>query len=234
MTNARALVYGGNFTGADFPKVNVQYTTPMQYAQYDWAADGLPLGPLETWVSLTGNASLPATSGSPTVINSGGGRAVMFDGVDDQMRLAYTKNSPYTIAAVFRFVAPQAGESVLYGYGGPSSGSIMIHPTSMSIIGNSLSGGFHMSPVLVPDTNWHVALLTVDGANSVLRVDGREAVGTLPTTARDGINIGYGNGTPTAKANVEYKRIVQFLGAGSAGTRDSIVNTLASRYGIPQ
>ena len=234
MTNARALVYGGSFSGADFPKVQLQYTTPLPYSVYDWAADGLPLGPLGAWTSLNGSMNLPTTSGSPTVIDSGGGRAVSFDGVDDQMRLAYTRSTPHSIAAVFRFVAPVRGEAVFYGYGGASAGSILIDVNADSIIGLGSSTTLRFSPVVVPDDKWHVALLSVNGDNSVLRIDGREVTGSLPVASRDGINLGYGTGTTGSKSKIEYKRVIQFSGAAASGTRDSIVNTLASRYGIAQ
>lgn len=234
MTNARALVYGGSFSGANFPKVQLQYTSPLPYSVYDWAADDLPLGPLSTWASLTGGLNLPVMSGSPTVINSGGGRAVSFDGIDDQMRVAYTRGTPHTIAVVFRFVSPKRGETVFYGYGGASAGSVLIDVGADSIVGLGSSTTLRFSPVVVPDNKWHVVLLSVDGPNSVLRVDGREMTGTLPIAARDGINLGYGTTGSGGKSNIEYKRVIQFSGAASSGTRDSIVNTLASRYGINQ
>ncbi|KUM31898.1 hypothetical protein AQ436_01925 [Arthrobacter sp. EpRS66] len=234
MTNARALVFQGSFGDPTLPKANLFYTSPLQYAVYDWAADGLPLGPIANWQSLNGGASFNADpAGVPTVIDSGGSRAVSFDGVNDRMRIQYSRTTPHTIAAVFRLVNPEPGAAILYGYLNASPGSIMRSTVGDTLAANNGSTWITPSPDIPSDTSWHVALLSLDGANTVLRIDGKEATGNFAAGNRDGLTLGFKSGG-NFRAAIEYKRVVQFSGPAVASTRSAIVNSLAARYGIAQ
>ncbi|QRQ79093.1 hypothetical protein [Glutamicibacter protophormiae] len=236
MTNARALVYQGVFSdAAQLPKANLFYTSPLQYALYDWCADGLELGPLASWTSLVGDLTLPADQGLPSVVDSGGSRAVRFDGSDDRMRVQFSRATPHTIAVVYRLTSVTPGDSIVHGYNGASTGSIVVGDPLNTIAGYATGPNTWLipNPYIAPDTNWHVALLCINGSTSTLRVDGREANGPLPSGTRDGISLGYSSAAD-GHAAIEYKRVTVFTGAATATQRDSIVNTLAARYAIGQ
>lgn len=234
MTAARAIAYNGKFGDTNLPRISLFYTSPMVYALYDWAADGLPLGPLTSWPSLVNDFSLPASGGAPTVVDSGGGRAVRFDGVDDFMRAPFVLSTPHTILAVYRYTAKRLGDAVFYGYNGRSAGSVLSGPVPDNMV--ATGGGKWMipSPAWVPDTNWHVAVLSVNGANSVLRIDGKEITGDLGADlSRDGIALGFSDATGN-RATIEYKRVTVFPAAAGSGLRNTYVETLANRYNVPR
>lgn len=228
---ARAIVWDGSFGDPTLTKLNINHVPVLPNSLYDWAADALPVGPLSSWPSMTGTGSITADAGIPSVVESAGGRFVKFDGEDDRMRFRYNQNSPQTFVAVYRFVNPQLGDSVVYGYNSASTGSISTGTDIFTISSFGNGKWIVPNPPILPDTKWHVALLTIDGANTVLRHDSREVAGTLPTGTRDGLALGYSTKPGNASA-IEYKRVVNYPFALNASSRDQLVNQLAARYGI--
>lgn len=228
---ARAIVWDGSFGDTSLPKISLGFAPTLPGAIYDWAADSLPDGTLSTWPSAINGASLAADSGGPIVLSSGGGKAVRFNGTTDRMRLPFVLTSARTFVAVYRFTTVRGGASVTYGYLSTAGGAITTDGAS-TLIGGTIGSEFLIpGPHIAPDTNWHIAVLSVNGSNSAFRQDKVEVVGNAPLNNTDGLTLGFASGGNN-RAPIEYKRVAVLAGGTTGAQRDSIVNQLAARYNI--
>lgn len=227
---ARAIVWDGSFGDPTLPKIELAYAPILPGAIYDWSADSLPLGLLPSWGSAVGGATLTA-NGSPQVVESGGGKAVRLDGTVDRYQNRVVVSGPRTFAIVYRFTAVEASNSVLYGRLTDAGGAIMTDSGNAFVAGRAGGTLLGQTPPIVPDTNWHVAVLTVNNSASAFRHDNIERTGTLPLNDTDGITLGFG-GSPDFRGPIEYKRVAILAGGTTAVQRNEIVAHLASRYGV--
>lgn len=229
--SAKAIVWDGEFGNPMLPQISIGYSPILPNALFDWAADGLPLGPITNWSSMVDGAALSSDGGSPQVVNSGSGRAIRLNGTSDRMRTQYVVNTPRTFVVVYRFTAVEPSSAVLYGYLSNTGGAIM--SDSSSVLINGAGGGQFLTPnpYIKPDTSWHVTVLSVNGANSAFRHDDREITGSLTVKPTDGITLGFG-GAPDFRAPIEFKRVAVIEGGTTAAYRESLVAQLAQRYGI--
>lgn len=232
MNDALGIFAPFSFGDPTMEKVERLHATPLAGAIYDWASDGLSHGELQNWRSLVNGEVLTSDTGYPTVITSGNTRAVSFDGVDDRMRIQFNKATPYTLLAVFRLVAPRLGDGIVLSYNGLAGGSITVGSSVDTIAGYAGSTWLTPAPDIPADTSWHVAMVTFNGAQSVIRVDDKERVGELPIVNRDGITLGFSTATG-GRAAIEYKRVSVLDGATPGWQRNSIYNMLKNRYDIP-
>lgn len=228
---ARAIAYPGSFGDSTLPRISLGYAPPLSAALYDWAADGLPLGEIKNWNSSVEGPAFVADVGNPIVVDSGGSRAVRFDGVDDRMRVPFALSSPYTLVTVFRVITKIPNSAVLYGYASAEEGSLQSDGLG-DFIGGYVAGTYLApNPRATVDANWHVGILSVNGANSATRVDEKEVLGTLPESTRAGMTLGYAL-SGVNRTNIEYKRVAVLAGGATADQRTALVNQLSARYGI--
>lgn len=228
---AKAIVWDGSFGDVTLPRVSLGFAPPLHNTIYDWAADDLPMGLLGTWPSIASGVNLTADSGAPQVVTSSGGKAVRFDGEADRMRLAFSLTGARTIVAVYRFTSVVPSAAVTYGYLNTVGGAITTD-TASTLVGATIGTQYLTpSPRAVPDTSWHVALLSVNGDNSAFRHDRSEGTGEAPVGVMDGITLGF-SARAGNRAPIEYKRVSILSGGTTGAQRDAIVNQMASRYGI--
>lgn len=227
---AKAIVWDGSFGDTTLPRVSLGYAPLLPNAIHDWAADSLPLGVVSTWSSAASGLSLIADAGGPEVVSSNG-RAVRFNGTTDRMRLPFVISTARTFVVVYRFTSVIPSAAVLYGYTSTVGGAITTDGAS-SLIGGTIGSQYlTLNPKVAPDTEWHVAVLSVNGANSAFRHDEAEVVGTATVNNTDGITLGFAGGSP-GRAPIEYKRVAVLAGGTTAAQRESIVSQMAGRYGI--
>jgi hypothetical protein len=201
-------------------------------ALYDFAVDQLPLGPLATWPSLVDNTTMPADGATmPTVITDGASKTVRFNGTIDRMRIDTNLNTAHSVVVVAKLRAPITLDQIVYGKTANSEGAIGIHSSGGNYAGYGGGSTLLMSPTVVPDTNWHVFILTHAGASSAVRVDNSETTGNLPVAQRDGITLGF-LGTADNRSEIDYKRVALIPGAMTTAQRTAIVAQLKAQYGI--
>lgn len=216
MTAARAYVFPGKFSARteEWPRVDLNYVTPLLGAYYDWAADLLPVGPITSWPALNTPTSIVSDgTGSPTVIESGGMRAVKL-ATGNRMR-ALTPLLPikHTKVVVFRHVSPISGDTSIFGYGNSGGGTISVATDGTMAMVGYVNGKYLIpSPLKLADTQWHIGMLTVDGSNSSFRIDDQEAFNTgVVDNDAPGLSVGWNTtpGAAGAKVEIEYRRIIE-------------------------
>lgn len=211
MTIARAIIRPGKWSARKdtWPVLDLTYVEPINGSYYDWAADQLPLGQLTDWPALNTNAHFIADGAAPQVVMSGGSKAVRFDGVTSRMRvLTPGVPAPHTVVSVFRLISPERADAPIFGYNNGKGGTISVATDgSMSIYGYVNGALLVPSPVAPADTNWHVAILTSNGANSAFRIDEQERTGAATSDVREGITLGFQNiAGGDNRTHIEYRR----------------------------
>lgn len=228
----RAIVAPVSFGDTTLPKIDITYVPPLVGATYDFAVDQLALGPVASWSSLVDGANLVAdATTAPTVITDGASKTVRFNGTTDRMQVNVNYNTAHSIVVVAKLRAPIAGDQIVYGKTSSTEGAISVNGggTSHNAAGGGL--GLNPAPAIVPDTNWHVFILTHAGTSSALRVDNVETLGNLPVAQRNGITLGFGPGADL-RSDVDYKRVALIPGTMTTATRTAIVAQLKAQYGI--
>lgn len=229
---ARAIVFPGSFGDTSLPRIGVVYSQPLAGALYDWAVDGLSAGPLSQWGSNVDGTLMSAAGGSPTVVGTGANAVVKFNGTTDRAQSAFTLTGAHTVVTVHRFVSPADNNQVHYGLSGSGVGSVGIGGGGTAVRGAGGTKFILPNPAIAPDTNWHISLLSVDGANSVFRHDSAEVVGTLDAGTRDGITLGFAAGSAPQRTAIEYKRVAILKGGTSSWQRNALIAQLKQQYGI--
>lgn len=235
MTIARAVIRPGKWGARDntWPRVDLSYVAPIAGAYYDWAADQLPLGQLTQWESLTNGVPLLTDGSAPTVVNSGGAKAVRFDGQDNLMR-GKTPGVPaqHTVISIFRLLDPKPADAAIFGYNNANGGTITVGTDGSMTFTGYVNGTFLIpSPVVPADTSWHIAMLVSDGPNSAFRIDDQERVGAVTSQLREGIALGYNNNTANKRGAIEYRRDI-ILPPLNPTERAAMYSKLKTAYGI--
>ncbi|ALQ31830.1 hypothetical protein AA310_01815 [Arthrobacter sp. YC-RL1] len=234
MTIARAIIRPGKWTARNdtWPKVDLTYVEPIRDAYFDWAADQLPLGSLTQWSSLIDNSPLLADGGAPQVVNSGGKKAVRFNGSTNRMRVL-TPNVPaaHTVVTIFRLLTPEYGDAAVFDYASSGAGAVFVASDALRIEGRIAGLGTTLDPAIPADTNWHIAILTSNGANSALRIDEVEAAKSVTSTARQGITLGFNHNSADSRAHIEYRRNI-IMPPLNATERAALYSKLKTAYGI--
>jgi hypothetical protein len=229
----RAIVSNVSFGDTTLPKIDITYIAPLAGATYDFAVDQMPLGSLNSWPSLLDGATLVADGATmPTVIADGASKTIRFNGTVDRMKLPLNINAAHSIVVVAKLRAPVASDQIIYGATGSTEGAIGIGtggPTNWTGYG----GGSVIlpAPAVVPDTNWHVFILTHAGTGSAFRIDNAETTGNLPVAQRNGITLGFGPASDL-RSEVDYKRVALIPGTMTNAQRAAIVSQLKAQYGI--
>lgn len=224
-------VWPGTYSDTSLPTVGLLYTPPLDGAICDFAVDNLPLGAVTFWPSSVGSNGLVSDGTAPQVIAAGAGKAVAFDGITSRMRVPLVHNAAYTIVAVYRFAENRNADTVVFGYSSANEGIITASADGTAMYAASGGTSIFPSPPVTPDTNWHTAVLSVNGSTSALRIDGNEITGNLPIAARAGLNLGFRN-LSNGRSLVEYKRVAMLAGGTTAWQRNSLVTQMQQLYGL--
>lgn len=228
----RAIVAPVSFGDTTLPRIDITYIAPLAGATYDFAVDQLPLGPVASWPSLIDGVTAPADGATaPQVITDGASKTLRFNGTSDRIRIPAVINAAHTVIAVAKLRAPVANDQIFFGNGSNTEGAIGAQAALANWAGYGGGSTLAMNPVLPPDGNWHVFILTQSGAGSAVRVDNAETVGTLPVAQRNGITLGFSSATGN-RAAIDYKRVALILGTMTTATRTAIVAQLKAQYGI--
>ncbi|MFE4229114.1 hypothetical protein ACFRJ8_14640 [Arthrobacter sp. NPDC056886] len=228
----RAIVSNVSFGDTTLPKIDITYIQPLVGALYDFAVDQLPLGPVASWPSLVDGLPLVADgTTTPTVITDGASKTVRFNGTIDRMQINVNLNTAHSIVAVAKLRTPVASDQIVYGKASNTEGALGINSGGTSFNANGGGQSLSMSPVVAPDANWHVFILSHQGTSSALRVDNAETLGNVPVAQRNGITLGFGN-LADLRSEVDYKRVALIPGTMTTAQRTAIVAQLKGQYGI--
>lgn len=144
-----------------------------------------------------GPALAPVVTGSGATYNTAGGMSYLtFDGVANRMSAALTQAQPYTIAMVYRMKTAATSRALASLNNGA--------PLNPQFVRDSTGGVYMYSGTGTPlktttpgtATDWHFAYAIVDGANTVVGVDGN--VGTAYDSGAatvTGLRLGEGAGS---------------------------------------
>lgn len=220
VNNARVIVWDGLFGADNLPTVPLNYVPPIPGASFDWVADTLTPGGVANWADQVSGASFIADGKAPQLVVEEGSKLLRFDGASSRMAISTPSVSgSHTIIAVYRFRAPDSNSVVHFGRGGSGAGFVSTNGETMRGGGN---GSWAVpNPYIAPDTNWHVAILTVDGAGSAFRHDALETAANITPAQRDGITLGFATGG-TGRTAIDYKRIAIVPGGMDSSRRGAL------------
>lgn len=224
-TNARIIRWSGAFSQVgDMPTLTIPSTPSLPGASYDWTAETLTPGQVAHWSDQVSGAILQADGTAPTLKEVGGFKTLAFDGKTSRMRVFLPVDGPHTIATVFRFTDTAARNIVHYGTGGSGAGWVALSSTGSNVSAGGLGVSIPQNPELAPDTDWHIAILSL-GQNTAFRYDTYETAGTLSgLVKRDGLTLGYGQGN--SRTPIEYRRIAIIPGEMDSTQRGALYQHL--------
>lgn len=231
---ARAIVAPiASFGDPTLDKLDITYIAPLAGATFDFAVDQMPIGPLASWPSLVDGVAALVADGvtMPNVIADGASKTVRFNGTVDRMKLALNMNTAATTVVVAKLRAPVPFDQIFYGNSSNNEGAIGIPTAGGNYSGYGGAAVIGSAPVVVPDTGWHVFILTQSGPGSAVRIDNVETIGNLPVAQRNGITLGFGN-VADLRTEIDYKRVAIIPGTMTTATRTAIVAQLKAQYGI--
>lgn len=228
------FVSPGTFTdAADLPQVPPTPVLPIRGAMIDWAADRLPTGGLSSWTDMLGARTLEAPTAAsqrPTVVGGGITRRVEFDGENDRIDAEMNISQPCTMVVVARSTAAALGDFILTGGSGSSWNlGIQMNAPGRWIFSTGAGSSILSPPEQTADNGWHVFIVSVDGANSVLNVDGTEATGTIDPVTWNTLRVG---ASSSAYFGVHLRRLAVIPRATTAPERETLRQQLATHYGI--
>lgn len=217
------------FTNPDgMPQVPTVITPDIPGAMADWSTDQLPTGITTSWVDMTGARALvaPSPGQSPSVIGTGKDRYLAFDGVDDRLNAELPLDQPITVVCVARLPELTATSQFIFtGFGGVSFNLGVNSVGSGWVFSNGTVGTFQGTP----DKEWHIFIMSLNGANSVLSVDGVEKTANVGTGPADRISIG---SSASAYFRTDLRRLAFIPGALEANDRAAIYTSLRDYYNI--
>lgn len=218
-------------TDTSLPKVILNPVPVQATALHAWAADYQPLGTLTSWAPAVGDWPFTSPAGKEvTVVNSGGGRALRSDGVDDlATAVGLATNQPVTFVMVARLTAVP-NDSTEFIIGRAAGTAFNIQTTTANTRWQLSAGANLPGPVAAtPDTNWHVFIVVLNGASSVFQIDTVSVTGNGGDLGITQLRIGAG---ASSFAAAEYKRLEIHAGAFDATQRETIRAEMAARYGV--
>ena len=166
------------------------------------------------------------TTGSPTVVAEDGLRFLRFSGSGQWAKEdTVARAQPHTIFVRYRLQGtPIAnGAIVASALGSGVNFSLNTTPTNVQLF-----AGTALSPtVSVMDTNWHSAVLVVNGASSVLNIDGIEKTGSVGAQNATGLRLAAGALTPSIFTRVDIARVGIISHAADATERAAILAELS-------
>ena len=235
MSNTRAIVWPGSFGDTTLPKVDLSYTPPTPGALYSWIAANQPLGSLTQWADSISGVTPALTGTAPTVIDTPAVRVVDFNGETGGPRMMGPFPTPlagsYTAIVVYRLTKPiTGGEGIIFASSTTTQGGVYVQTGENPIL-KAADGSSQINTTITADNDWHVAILTIDGSSSALRIDGYELAGTLTGESRNGIQLGTSIGA-TSRAAIQYARVEFIPGPMNNTKRAALAQQLMRQHGI--
>lgn len=172
MSKSLAITSPVSYTDNQLPYTEAKYTPMISDTWFDFSADSLQLNSLvESWESMISNHRMEYTGGAtqrPVVMDDGNRRYINFDGSNDRLDTSHLMYGPVLLIFVVRY--PSLG-----GY--PISSGTSTDAWLMGTYGDASKYSFAAtSPMnpgdMVPDSNWHVHMIQVNGASSSYKLDG--------------------------------------------------------------
>lgn len=228
---ARVITWDGLFGRDSLPQISLAHTPALPGATFDWAADTLFPGGVASWADMVSGQRFTANGATPQLIEDSSGKYLSFDGKSARMQVSTPISEAHSVIVVYRFKAPDAYSVVHYGTSGSGVGWVGTGGSGATVNAGG-SGSFLVpSPYIKPDTGWHVAILTVDGAESAFRHDDAEVAGSIAVGARDGLTLGFATGG-TGRTAIDYRRVAIIPGGMDSARRAGITAYLRQRYGF--
>lgn len=227
------FVSPGRFDNAsELPQISTLPTAPVLGASIDWAAERLPLGPVDAWTDMMGQKTLypPGPPGQrPVVVGEGTSRRVTFDGLAQRVTGDMYIDQPVTMAIVFRLPEPVASAFLFTGFN-QQAWNLGVNSNGVRWIFSTGPGSSMMAPsTMTPDSNWHIFIICVNGENSGTSFDGVEYSYPIQPVTWELLNIG---STAAAYSKSELKRFSVIPRATTPADREGIRQQLAAHYGI--
>lgn len=234
MVQARLVALGAltaRTTGGDWaaPSTPPNLSGGVAAARYHSAKslEGDVGAPVTSWPDLgTADTALAATSSTtaPRLRTRAGMPFVAFDGADDALRSPWVQSQPLTIAIVAKMRNP--------------SGTVAI--TSDIVLGSNVNSGVQRYFIrqsgsgyltsVVADDGWHIILASVNGAGTVLRVDGVEQVVSPGSGGMTALDLAV-NQAGTSREEVDVAAVLAYPAAANLTDRNAIVDYLRAEWG---
>ena len=202
-----------------------------------WKADALGLSDgatVTSWTDSSGNARhLTGVGTTYETAEINGLAIVRFDGVDDQLSVAFTCNQPHTRFYVAKYrSAFTAQESFADNHSSVGSGRAQMYRPASTTIGMYAAGG--ITTATTPQA-YHVYGVVFNGASSLITIDGAAPVtgstGTGAGTNTGGIRLG-SNASPGEWADADVAEVIVYDTALGTTNRESVEDYLKSKYAL--
>lgn len=219
-----AIVAPTSFGDSALPKIDVRPVAPLAGARYDWAVDRLSLGPLPVWYDMARGAKLeaPASPSQKPLVYENLRKVVRFDGVNQRMDATVDlAGGPLTLVFVGRVL--NAGEQ--YMLTGVAGGGFNLYAGTHGKF--AFFGSSTILSTVDADTSNHIFIVTLDGANSVISVDGSESTGNTGTIGATSIRVG---SSSSAYFGVDVQRLAILPFAAGVGDRQRILDQMRAQY----
>lgn len=170
-------------------------------ASHRYVASTLDASAVGTRISNLGSVGEPGepkflrpvvTGSGATLRDAAGLKYLEFNGTSDRMYVpAFTVNQPYSYAIVYRLRSTGADKTVLSLINGTPANPVMRRAANGNVL---LDAGtaLQFAPTTDLGTGWHIMYASVNGATSIVGVDGQTATGNAGALAMTGLRIGQG------------------------------------------
>lgn len=174
----------------------------------------------------------PVVSNSGGTYRKAGNMAFLeFDGVGDRMySLAFSQPQPFSAAIVYKLRSTGATKAILSLSNGTPSSPILRRESTGAV---TFSAGVArtVTPATDLGTGWHIAYVSVNGASSIIGIDGTTITADPGANSIGGLRIGQG---PTDYSDIDIAEILLWNRALTAGELESVRTDMkASHSALP-
>lgn len=214
-------VLGDGYTAAWYIADDASTTTDAQDSVTVWASK---IG--------TGN-SLTATDGNGTAPKWYSGDSILFDGVHNRLRDAFTLVQPTSIYLVVKLLVYTNGAKIIDGYG-YNGGAFITQNAEPLVSVYAGSSGIVLQNAGFDKLEWHIVRITFYGANSSLQVDDNTKItGDAGTNSMGGLSMGGpGGGTNQSNSNIIVREAIIRSKVDSSSDETLLLNYLNTKYSI--
>jgi len=171
----------------------------------------------------------PVVSGSgATLRNAGGVKYLEFDGVANRMYVpAFTVAQPYTFAVVYKLRSTGTSKVILSLINGTPASPTLRREANGNIVFDAGSAQ-PVVPGAALGTTWHLAYISVNGASTIIGIDGTTATpGTPGTGSVTGLRIGQG---ASDYSDIDVAEVVMWDRALTSGELASVRTDMKAQY----
>jgi hypothetical protein len=216
---ANGVVYAGGTVLEDY----VVSLTPVAWYKYNTGVAA------SQWDDQSGNDNhlVQATATNQPAVQPDG--SLLFDGVDNFMKAAFTLNEPETIYLLFKQVTWTDLRRIFDGNTGDTGA--VFQGTSTPLLRQFITAATNNNNALAVDTYGAFGVV-FNGASSATQVNLTTVSGGNPGTANmGGLTLG-ARGNNTGPSNIQVKEVIVFGAAHSAETRRRVIRYLAAVGGL--